>query len=105
VSLGSADAVQRAVFDYPAAVARESTWCVIHSRDALVFRNLSDTGAAIGPAVVAQITRWVRGRTASGACARSFGGPIKLLPNGRCAGPDRGGQSAACAKRCHRPRE
>ncbi|MBL8390263.1 MAG: metallophosphoesterase [Candidatus Accumulibacter sp.] len=77
VSLGSADALQRAVFDYPAAVDDEHL-VVIHSRDALVFRNLSDAGAAIGPAVVADIT------AARGSRFRRLrqvlGGPIGLLP-------------------------
>ncbi|MEF8699778.1 MAG: metallophosphoesterase [Candidatus Accumulibacter sp. UW20] len=77
LSLGSADAVQRAIFNYPAAVAREHL-VLIHSRDALVFRNLSDTGTAIGPAF--RETRWVP-ENRFRRLRDIFGGPIKLLPN------------------------
>lgn len=76
VSLGSADALQQAVFDYPAAVDEEHL-VVIHSRDALVFRNLSDAGTAIGPAVAdvtaARGSRFRRLR-------QILGGPIGLMP-------------------------
>jgi len=75
-SLGAADALQQAIFDYPAAVDDEHL-VVIHSRDALVFRNLSDAGAAIGPAV-ADLTA---SRTSRFRRLREvLNGPIALLP-------------------------
>jgi hypothetical protein len=76
VSLGSGDDLQQALFDYPVAVDEEHL-VVIHGRDALVFRNLSDAGTAIGPAPGE--TRWAR----EGKFRRLrqiFGGPIALLP-------------------------
>ncbi len=48
LALGSGDATQQAMFDYPSAVD-EQHLVVIYGRDALVFRNLSDAGTAIAP--------------------------------------------------------
>jgi hypothetical protein len=76
VSLGSADALQQAVFDYPAAVDDEHL-VVIHSGDALVFRNLSDVGAAIGP-TVADVAAWRASRFRR--LREILGGPLGLLP-------------------------
>lgn len=76
-SLGSADALQRAIFNYPPAIAEEHL-VVIHGRDALVFRNLSDTGTAIGPAF--RETRWIP-ENRYRRLRDIFGGPIQLLPS------------------------
>jgi hypothetical protein len=50
---------------------------VIHGRDALVFRNLSDAGAAIGPAF--REARWIP-ENRFRRLREIFGGPIELLP-------------------------
>jgi hypothetical protein len=76
VSLGSGDVLQQALFDYPAAVDEEHL-VVIHGRDALIFRNLSDAGTAIGPAF--REARWVP-ENRFRRLREIFGGPIELLP-------------------------
>jgi hypothetical protein len=76
VSLGSGDALQQALFDYPAAVDEEHL-VVIHGRDALIFRNLSDAGTAIGPAF--REATWVP-ENRFRRLREIFGGPIELLP-------------------------
>ena len=48
--LGSDDPIQQAVFDYPEAVDGHHL-ALIHGRDGLVFRNLSDAGTTIAPIV------------------------------------------------------
>ena len=76
LSLGSGDVLQQAIFQYPAAVDEEHL-VVIHGRDALVFRNLSDLGAAIGPAF--RETRWIP-ENRFRRLREIFGGPLELLP-------------------------
>ncbi|KFB66558.1 MAG: Calcineurin-like phosphoesterase [Candidatus Accumulibacter vicinus] len=76
LSLGSADTLQKALFDYPAAVD-EQHLVVIHGRDALVFRNLSDAGTRIGP--VPAEDGWLRERLWR-RLREIFGGPIAPLP-------------------------
>lgn len=76
VSLGRADANQQAMFRYPQQVEDEHL-VLIHSGDALVFRNLADSGVGVGPAFREQ--RWVpenRYRRLS----EIFGGPLVALP-------------------------
>lgn len=48
--LGSDDRVQQAIFDYPEPVDGHHL-ALIHGRDGLVFRNLSDAGTTIAPIV------------------------------------------------------
>ncbi|WP_299157930.1 metallophosphoesterase [Accumulibacter sp.] len=48
--LGSDDRIQQAIFDYPEAVDGHHL-ALIHGRDGLVFRNLSDAGTTIAPIV------------------------------------------------------
>ena len=79
LALGSADAVQQAMFDYPPAVD-EQHLVVIYGRDALVFRNLSDAGTSIAP------TRDDFGALRLKKLRRLreiFGGPIERLPRDR----------------------
>lgn len=76
LSLGTEDAVQAAVFAYPPEVDGQHL-VVIHGRDALIFRNLSDAGTAIGPAAVAQ--KWTRERKIR-RLQQILGGRIDLLP-------------------------
>ncbi|MCC2867429.1 MAG: metallophosphoesterase [Candidatus Accumulibacter phosphatis] len=76
LSLGSADMLQKELFDYPAAVDDEHL-VLIHGRDALVFRNLSDAGTRIGPAPAED--GWLRERLWR-RLREIFGGPIALLP-------------------------
>jgi hypothetical protein len=76
LALGSADAVQQALFQYPPAVA-EQHLVLIYGRDALVFRNLSDAGTSIGPAL--DEPRWIRDSRLR-RLRQIFGGPIRLLP-------------------------
>lgn len=76
LSLGADDTIQQALFDYPEAVA-EQHLVVIHGRDALIFRNLSDAGTWIGPAP-AKAT-WIR-ESQFRRLREIFGGPIELLP-------------------------
>ena len=76
LSLGSADMLQQALFNYPAAIDEEHL-VVIHGRDALVFRNLSDAGTAIGPAPAED--GWLREKLWRRLRAL-FGGSIALLP-------------------------
>ena len=76
LSLGSADELQQALFDYPPAVD-EQHLVVIYGRDGLVFRNLSDAGTSIGPAVAE--AGWAR-ESKLRRLREIFGGPIELLP-------------------------
>lgn len=76
VSLGAGDPIQQAIFDYPAAIDEEHL-VVIHGRDALVFRNLSNAGTAIGPAVT-EVSRVREQRLHR--LRQIFGGPLELLP-------------------------
>ena len=75
LSLGSGDPLQQLLFDYPPEVAAQHL-VVIHGRDALVFRSLSDAGAGIGPTLnqptAIRIRRLRRLRDI-------FGGPVALL--------------------------
>lgn len=75
LALGSGDAVQQALFNYPAAVD-EQHLVLIYGRDALVFRNLSDAGTSIGPALAE--ARWTR-ESKFRRLREIFGGPIELL--------------------------
>ena len=75
LTLGSADAVQQALFDYPVAID-EQHLVVIYGRDALVFRNLSDAGTAIAP--VRDEVKSIRASKFV-QLREIFGGPIQLL--------------------------
>lgn len=68
--------MQQALFQYPPAVA-EQHLVLIYGRDALVFRNLSDAGTSIGPAL--DEPRWIRDSRLR-RLRQIFGGPIRLLP-------------------------
>ncbi len=74
LSLGAADAVQQRLFNYPAAID-EQHLLLIYGRDALVFRNLSDAGSSIGPAIAE--AGWVREKSWR-RLREIFGGPIAL---------------------------
>lgn len=75
-ALGSGEALQQALFNYPSTID-EQHLVVVYGRDALVFRNLGDAGSSVGP--VPPEPAWVR----EGLLRRLraiFGGPIRLLP-------------------------
>lgn len=76
LSLGKDDEIQQALFNYPESVA-EQHLVVIHGRDSLIFRNLSDAGTSIGPAPGK--AAWIR-ESQFRRLRAIFGGPIELLP-------------------------
>lgn len=82
LSLGRADANQQALYHYPPQVEDEHL-VVIHGGDALIFRNLADSGVGIGPAFREQ--RWVP-ENRYRRLREIFGGPIAALPADQAMG-------------------
>ena len=76
LSLGRSDANQQALFRYPSSVEDEHL-VVLHSGEALVFRNLAESGASVGPAF--RELRWVP-ENRYRRLREIFGGPIEALP-------------------------
>lgn len=76
LALGTADTVQRALFEYP-EVVDDQHLVIICGRDGFVFRNLSAAGTSIAPVihpVQAHRTKKLRQLRAL------IGGPLELLP-------------------------